>query len=390
MTILDQALARRDQLSLWRRDFHMHPELGFQEKRTSSIVAQTLTELGYQVKTGVGKTGVTCDLGSGSPVIAIRADMDALPIQEMNLVPYQSRTPGVMHACGHDAHTAILLGVASILREASFAGTIRFLFQPAEETSDEEKMGGATRMVKDGAIDGVEAFLALHVDGQVETGSISVSAGPSSGGSDNFYGQILGKGGHGARPQKTIDPFYLSSLVMSYLYGIISRRVNPFDPAVISVGAVHGGSVPNVIPDLVDICGTVRFTSLEVEQVIHAELEKAFGIVRALGGEYRLRIETGDRPVINDPRMVELIRSAAIDLLGSEHVFPIAPGLGAEDFSVFLRHAPGAMFRLGCKLPGDERQGHNPNFDIDEDCLPIGVALLVETALSFLRAEGYQ
>ena len=389
-SMYQNSLAMKDQITDWRRDFHMHPELGFKEQRTASIVSDILAGLGYSVKTAVGKTGVVGEIGKGSPVIAIRADMDALPIQETNQVSYVSQNPGVMHACGHDAHTAMLLGVATLLSKADFPGTVRLLFQPAEETSDEEKMGGATRMVKDGAIEGVDASLALHVDVHLETGAISVSPGPSSGGSDNYYGQIIGKGGHGARPFDAVDPFYLGSQVINYMYGIISRRINPFASAVLSIGSIQGGSVPNVIPDTVDICGTMRFTDPDIEKIIHAELEKAFSLTRTLGGDYRLRIEKGDRPVINDPRMVELIQSTAGDLLGPDHVYPHTPGLGAEDFSVFLRSAPGAMFRLGCKIVGNERSGHNPTFDIDENCLPYGVALLSGTAIRFLSAGGYK
>jgi len=387
--MLERVFAIKDQLTGWRRDFHMHPELGFNEQRTASIVFQVLTSLGCRVKTGVGKTGVIGELGDGLPVIAVRADMDALPIQETNQVPYKSQNPGVMHACGHDAHTAILLGVATILKNEIFPGTVRLLFQPAEETADEEKMGGARRMSREGAMQGVSAALALHVDTHIPVGSISVSPGPSSGGSDNFYGLIVGKGAHGARPFESIDPFYLMFQVTNYLNGIVSRRLDPFDPAVISIGSIHGGKVPNVIPDSVEISGTIRFTDPQVEMKIHEELEKAFSIVRALGGDYQLRIENGDRPVINDLRMVTLIQKVASDLLGPEYVHPAIPGLGAEDFSVFLSIAPGAMFRLGCKITDDQRQGHNPKFDIDERCLPYGTAVLVETALRYLKNGSY-
>jgi amidohydrolase len=385
----DHAFTIKDQLISWRRDFHMHPELGFREFRTAEIVAKVLIEIGYRVRTGVGKTGVVGELGSGSPVLAIRADMDALPIDEANQVSYKSQNPGVMHACGHDAHTAILLGVATLLKDEKFPGTVRLLFQPSEEWGDEENLGGATRMIRDGAMDGVDAALALHVDTHILSGTIGISAGPSSGGSDSFRGRIMGKGAHGARPFESIDPFFLLFQVTNYINGIVSRRINPFDPAVISIGMIHGGQAKNVIPDYVDMGGTIRFTSPDVEKNIQVELEKAFNIARSLGGDYSLNIEIGDRPVINDPRMVELIRSAASDLLGSDHVLPSIPSLGAEDFSVLVKKAPGAMLRLGCQIVDSQRQAHNPKFDIDESCLHIGAEVLAETALRFLRNNGY-
>jgi amidohydrolase len=271
-----------------------------------------------------------------------------------------------------------------------FPGTIRFLFQPAEEVADEEGLSGAPRMVQDGAMDGVAAVMALHVHAGMPVGEISLEAGPTSAGVDSFWATIYGRGAHGAYPHKGLDPVYLSAHVILALHGIVSRRLNPFDPAVVTVGSVHGGRANNVIPETVELAGTIRYRAQEVQTQIHAEIEQALAVARVLGGDYDLTIRAGSPPVINDTGMVALLREAAGDLLGSENVNLPEKGMGAEDFAVLSAMAPGAMFRLGCRIDGDERKGHNPTFDLDEGCLPIGVAILAEAALRYLRqhAEG--
>jgi len=341
--------------------------------------------LGWRVRTGVGRTGVVGELGQGSPIIAIRADMDALPVLEADDRPYASLTPGLMHACGHDSHVAMALGVAALLKDATFPGTVRLFFQPAEEVADDEGISGAPRMIADGAMQGVEMVLALHVDSHSPVGVIRLGSGPSSGGVDTFFGAVTGKGGHGARPHDTIDPFYLSAHVILALNGIISRRLDPFHPAVVSIGRVHGGDTENVIPDQVEISGTIRFMERPVRQRIHEEIRRAFELARTLGGDYRLTIETGSMPMINHPSAVDLITSVAAGMVGTENILPFIAGLGAEDFGCFTDLAPGAMFNLGARVEGDERQHHNPRFDIDERCLPIGTAILAESALRFFN-----
>jgi amidohydrolase len=383
--MLEKARQLQDQLIAWRRDFHAHPELGFQETRTAARVAEVLRGLNARVQTGVGRTGVVAELGQGRPVIAIRADMDALPIQEENDVPYASRHPGVMHACGHDAHTAILLGVATLLAREEFPGTVRFLFQPAEEVEDEEGKSGAARMIEDGAIEGADASLALHVDITRPTGDITVEDGVASAGVDTFYITVIGQGGHGAAPHRVVDPIHIAGHVILALHGIVSRRLRPYDPAVISVCTIHGGNTDNVVPEQVEMSGTIRFFTTEVQQQIHAEIERALGVAQALGGDYRLRIAIGYPPMVNDPGMTALIREVVTDLLGEGHLRPPRQEMGAEDFGFFSARAPGAMFSLGCQRPGEERRAHSPRFDIDEACLPIGAAILSETALRFLR-----
>ena len=384
--MLKEARSIREKLVAWRRDIHRHPELGFEEARTAALVAGVLADLGYRVRTGVGKTGVVGERGEGGPVVAIRADMDALPIQEANDVPYASLTPGVMHACGHDAHTAIALREATLLAQEEFPGTVRFLFQPSEEKSDEEGVSGAERMIEDGALDGVDTILALHVHVGTPAGAVTLAAGPAGAGVDTFWATIRGQGVHGAYPHKGLDPIYLAAHAVLALHGIVSRRVDPFAPAVITVGSIHGGQASNVIPAQVELSGTIRYQDPAVQTLIHAEIERALAVARTMGGDYTLRIEKGALPVVNDERVVAVLRQVAVDLLGEEHIAPREDGMGAEDFSAFTALVPGAMFRLGCRIEGDERKGHNPRFDIDEDCLPVGAAILAEAALRLLRA----
>jgi len=388
--MLNQAKELQDKLSGYRHDFHKFPELGFQEFRTSTKVAEIMSALGCRVRQNVGKTGVVGELGQGLPIVAIRADMDALPLQEDNQTTYTSQNPGVMHACGHDAHTAILLGVAELLsKEENLPGTVRFLFQPAEEVADDEGISGAPRMIQDGAMEGgVGMVIALHVSAHVPVGQIHIGAGPSSGGVDTFRASIIGKGGHGARPHETVDPIYLSAHVILALHGIVSRRLNPYDPAVVSIGSIHAGNAENVIPNQVDILGTLRYTQHKVQEQIHAEIKKVFEVAKSLGGDYTLKFEIGTPPMINDQKVVNLIKQTAIDLIGSENVLPPQDGLGAEDFGCFSEMAPGAMFYLGSKVEGDEREHHNSRFDVNDQSLPFGTAILAETALRFLRNGG--
>lgn len=387
--MLKQAHAISEELIEWRRDFHMHPEIGFELHRTSKIVADELEKMGYRVRRGVGKTGVVAEIGEGGKVVAIRADMDALPILEQNEFDYVSQNTGAMHACGHDSHTAMALGAALLLSKEKLPGRVRFLFQPCEETADEEGKSGAQRMSAEGAMDGVDYVIAQHVDPMKPVGTIGINAGPNSGGVDTWYAMIYGKGGHGAHPDKTIDPFYLMSHVIIALNAMISRRINPFEPAVVSIGSIHGGFTENVIPESVKLTGTLRFTDEKVHQQIHEEMSRAFDIVKALGGNYELKFEIGGPPMINDEMVADVIERAGRDLLGTENVREIEKTLGAEDFGEFMKYAPGAMFTLGTQKKGHENYLlHHPKFDLDERALPIGTAMLVETAKRFLNDEN--
>jgi amidohydrolase len=386
--MLKQSHAISEELIEWRRDFHMHPELGFELHRTSKIVADELEKMGYRVKRGVGKTGVVADIGDGGKMVAIRADMDALPILEMNEAEYVSQNKGAMHACGHDSHTAMALGAALLLSKEKLPGRVRFLFQPCEETVDEEGKSGAQRMSAEGAMEGVDYVIAQHVDPLKPVGTIGINAGPCSGGVDSWYGVIKGKGGHGAHPNKTIDPFYLLAHVILALNGIVSRRINPFEPAVVSIGSISGGFTENVIPENVKITGTLRYTEEDVHQQIHAEIKRAFEVAKALGGDYDLKFQIGGPPMVNDKLVSDVIEKTGQDLLGVENVSEIEKTLGAEDFGSFLEHAPGAMFTLGTQKEGHEEfLLHHPKFDIDERAMPIGTAMLAETAMRFLKQE---
>jgi amidohydrolase len=385
--MIKQAHAISEELIEWRRDFHMHPEIAFDLHRTAGIVADELEKMGYRVQRGVGKTGVVAEIGEGGKLVAIRADMDALPIFELNETDYVSQNEGKMHACGHDSHTAMALGAARILTKEKFNGRIRFIFQPCEETADEEGLSGAQRMYAEGAVKGVDYIIAQHVDPTMPVGTISINEGPSGGGVTSWKATIYGKGGHGAHPHASNDPFVMLAHVIMGVNSIISRRLDPFEPAVISIGAVNGGFAENVIPDKVEMMGTIRFTSLDIEKQIRAELTKVFEIVKVLGGEYKLDFLFGGMPIINDKFVSETIAAVGKDLLGEGNVLPMDKTLGAEDFPEFLRDAPGAMYMLGVKI--EDRplyELHHPKFDLDERALPIGTAILAETALRFLKS----
>lgn len=384
--MLKQAHAISEELIEWRRDFHQHPETGFDVHRTAGIVADELEKMGYRVKRGVGKTGVVAEIGEGGKVVAIRADMDALPIFEQNETEYVSQIEGKMHACGHDSHTAMALGAAQILAKEKFKGRVRFLFQPCEETADEEGKSGAQRMYAEGAVDGADYVIAQHVDPTSPVGTIAINEGPSGGGVDSWTATIKGVGGHGAYPHKSKDPFVMLAHVIMGLNAITSRKLDPFEPAVVSIGSINGGFTENVIPDQVEMKGTIRFTSLETQKFIREEVTRVFEIVKALGGDYELDFLFGGLPLVNDRHVAEVIEKVGKDLLGEDKVHPMHKTLGAEDFPEFLRDAPGAMYTLGTKIEGREvYELHHPKFDLDERALPIGTAVLAETALRFLK-----
>ncbi|HUW95665.1 MAG TPA: amidohydrolase [Anaerolineae bacterium] len=384
--MLEAAYGLHDTLVALRRRIHQHPELGFQELETARLVAETLTSLGLTVDTGIGKTGVVGHLGHDGPTVAIRADMDALSISEANDLPYASRVPGVMHACGHDAHTAMLLGAAMLLSRMELPGRVRLLFQPCEEGTDAEGKSGAMRMVDEGVMGGVDAVIALHVDPRVETGQVKVGEGPICAAADAFAVTIVGIGCHGAFPHLGVDPVFISAQVITAIQGIVSRRIPPEEPAVVTVGSIHGGTAANVIPPEVLLKGTIRSMKENVRRQLWEELRKSLELSRALGGDFQLEIRPGFPVLSNDAAMAGLIRQVATDLLGEDNVQRETAEMGAEDFSILASEAPGAMFSLGVKRPGSEKtlQLHSPNFDVDEEALPIGAAILGEAARRYL------
>ena len=392
--MLAQAQARSEEMIRLRRDIHQHPELAFREVRTAQLVADTLHEIGgIDIRTAVGKTGIVGTLTNGTgPTIAIRADMDALPINEQTTANYASQTPGNMHACGHDAHTAMLLGTAHLLKQQMQAnnlrGTVKFLFQPAEEDTGGEAMSGAPMMIRDGALDGVDAVIALHVDSMQPLGQVTIRQGNSSAAVDSFKAWIAGTGGHGAYPHETSDPLWMLGPVLMALHGIVARRIDPMQPAVMSLGEIHGGSASNVIPGEVFLHGTLRSFDPQIREQLLAEVERALAVARALGGDYRLQVERGYPAGHNHPTVTKWLRDTASDILGPASIDTSRTGMGAEDFAYMTQQVPGAMFMLGAALPDGTTRGHHTAiFDIDERALPHGAAILAETARRFLAGE---
>jgi amidohydrolase len=390
MSLLEQARAIEEDIIEIRRDIHAHPELGFEETRTSQLVADELRKLGLEPQTGVGKTGVVAKIGTGSPVIGIRADMDALPIHEANDTPYKSKNPGKMHACGHDAHTAMLLGVAKILVNLPDrpAGEIRLLFQPSEEKWDEEIKSGAVRMIEDGALEGVDAVIALHTDSLAPVGEIHISDGVIAAAVDEFEAVIKGVGTHGAQPHTGIDPIFIAAQVINVVQGIRSRRTNPISASVVTIGAIHAGNAANVIPDRVELKGTIRTFDEDIRDQIHEELKQAFEVARVMGGDYELVIERGYPTVYNDPEIANVIREVAHPIIGEENTISTPPMMGAEDFAYMSKLAPGAMFMLGAKFDDMHRPHHSPIFEISEESLKLGSAILAETAVKLLKLKA--
>lgn len=387
--MLDRAKLLQERLVYLRRTIHQQPELGFEEFQTGMLVANTLQELGIELQTGVGKTGIVARIGNGNgPTIGLRADMDALPILEANEVAYKSKVPGKMHACGHDAHTAMLIGAAMLLKDEPFDGEIRFLFQPSEEGQDSEGESGATRMIADGAMEGVDAVVGLHVNGTIDRGKIAITDGIALANTDRAYAKIIGTGGHGASPHAARDPIFMTGPILTALYGIVSRWVKPIEPAVLTIGKLSGGSVANVIPGHVQLEMTLRSLTDEVREQLIKEVEQALSISRALGGDYELTVQRGYPALYNDPQVAGWIRSTAGGILGVENVEHRDVSMGGEDFSYMTKIARGAMLFLGTKEPnGPGKFLHHPEFDIDEEAMPIGAALMAQTALRFVRGE---
>ena len=391
MSMLDKAKGMEDQLVAWRREIHMHPELGFEEQRTSRLVAESLRDMGIEVEVGVAETGVVARIGEGRPAVGIRADMDALPIQEANDVPYKSQTPGLMHACGHDAHTSMLLGVAKLLNDMPDrpSGEIRLLFQPSEEKwREEDGHSGGSLMVEQKALDGLDAVIACHVASGTPVGEVQVTDGFSLAAPDTFKAKIIGEGTHGAAPHNGLDPIWLQAQVVNALQAIRSRRRNPTERSVVTVGTIHAGVADNVIPNEVYMTGTIRTFEQEAREEIHRLVEEAFALVRHFGGDYELDISTGYPALFNDPGVAALIRSVGSDLVGEANSGEGEPIMAGEDFAFMTMKAPGAMMRLGCQLDELNRPHHSPIFDVHEGCLPVGVGVMAESALRLLRQHG--
>ena len=369
-----------DEVIRLRRDFHMHPELGFEENRTSGIVRDYLNDLGIETRV-MAKTGVVGEINNGgNKRIAIRADMDALPINEENDVPYRSIYPGKMHACGHDAHTAMLLVTAKILSQMEFEGNVRFIFQPAEEG-----LNGARRMVEEGAIDGVDSIFGLHVWANLPTGNIAISAGPVLANVDLFRVVIEGKGGHGASPHETVDPIVASSYIISSLQSIVSRNVDPMKSAVITVGKINGGTAFNIIPENVEFEGTVRTFDEDVHNLIEKRISELIeNEAKAFGAKGKIEYRHLNYATVNDENLARIGRKVAARIM---NVVEQEPDMGGEDFSEYARIIPGLFAFLGTR---NEEKGiiyphHNPRFNVDENALIYGVAFEVNMAIELLK-----
>lgn len=382
---------RKKEIIAYRRMIHAHPELMFQEKNTASLVSAHLQSLGFTFESEIASTGIACLLDSGKPgkTLLVRADMDALPIHEENTVEYASQNPGVMHACGHDGHTAVLMGLATELKEKFNElipkGRVLLVFQPAEEGG-----GGADKMVESGILEKykVDAALALHVWNHVELGKVGVVDGPMMASVDEFHILVKGKSGHGAMPQYTVDPIVVSAQIITALQTIVSRNVDPLDSCVVTVGSLHAGEAFNVISETALMKGTVRTYSKALHDSMPERITKLVqGIALGMGAEAEIKYEKVNRPTINTPFMADIVRKAAYQVLGVDGVTEEgARTMGGEDFSAFLNKVPGCYFFIGSRNPdkGFVKPHHNSKFDFDEDALPKGLEVLMQAIQIYL------
>ena len=391
---LDAAITSMvDELIQTRRDFHAHPELGFEEHRTAKIIASRLKDLGFEVQTGIGKTGVVglWRGAGGGRTVGFRADMDALPVHELNDVEYRSRTDGVMHACGHDGHMAILLGFARWLaeRDRPFDDNVKLLFQPAEEGG-----GGAVGMIEDGALANpdVEQIFGLHLWNNFEVGTLGMAPGPTMASSDAFDIKVTGKGGHGAMPHQGIDAVVVASHIVVALQTIVSRNVDPISPAVLSIGTVQAGDTGNVIAQSAFLHGTFRAFDPKLREAAPDMIRRCVtGVAQGLGAKAELIWHPQYPPTISDATSVAIARKAAESLVPDASIVTDEKTMGAEDMSFYLEKVPGCYMFVGSanKQEGLDHAHHHPKFDFDEAVLPLGVALLARCAQEFFSSEPH-
>ena len=378
------------QLVEWRRHLHQRPELGFKEQLTAQLIAQKLQEWGIEHQTGIAQTGIVATIPSNrpGPVLAIRADMDALPVQEENDVPYRSMHDGVMHACGHDGHVAIALGTAYYLSQHrdDFAGTVKIIFQPAEEGP-----GGAKPMVEAGVLKNpdVDAIIGLHLWNNLPLGTVGVRSGALMAAVECFSCTILGKGGHGAMPHQTVDSVVVSAQIVNALQTIVARNVDPIESAVVTVGELHAGTAHNVIAGTARMSGTVRYFNPKFEGYFGKRLEQVIaGVCQSQGASYELDYWHLYPPVINDVKIAELVRSVASEVIETPAgIVPECQTMGGEDMAFFLQAVPGCYFFLGSANPTKDLAypHHHPRFDFDETALGMGVEIFIRCVEKFCR-----
>jgi amidohydrolase len=387
-TLLESARAIADSVVADRRAIHRHPELAFQEHETAALVESRLRALGIPIRTGVAGTGIVGLIEGSRPgrTVLLRADMDALPIEEESSADYASGTPGQMHACGHDAHTAILLGAARLLldRRNELAGRVKLMFQPGEEGG-----AGALRMIEQGLLEDppVDAAFMLHVAHLVPAGRVETVPGPMLAGGNAFTITIDGRGGHASQPHHSVDPVVVAAHVVTALQTLVSREAPPEQPAVVTLGSLHAGTAANIIPDRAVIRGTIRAYDGELLTRLSERLtETARGVAESLRASARVEYHMHYPPTVNDAAMAELLAGAAGAALGRSAVGTARPIMASEDFSFVLERVPGAMLSLGVRAPDWDapRPVHTPRFDLDESALPVGVASMASVAMEFL------
>ncbi len=388
-SLLQRAEAINEELLALRHHFHRYPEPSSREVKTGAYIAEYLKGLRLEVHTGVAKTGVIGRLVNGGPTVMLRADMDALEVQEENEGELVSQNPGMMHACGHDAHMACLLGAARLLTEQPPAGSVLFLFQPAEEGADSEGKHGARRVLEEGWMEGVDAVFAQHVTPELPAGAAAVCAGYVSSAADHFWSAILGTGAHGAYPDQGLDAIALTGLVIPAINQITSRRVSALDSSIVTIGRINGGSRHNVITGRVELEGTVRNFKPETRERVLAELERAHAIADALGGGHEFKVERGPAAVFNDAALTTLVQETAVALLGAENSRPGGPMMASEDFSFLSASGvPGCLFRIGSGFPDRINPGlHNPRMLINDAMLPAGAAMMAGVAERFIDSR---
>lgn len=385
-----EVLQLKDELIQLRRTLHMYPEIEFELHRTSKLVAEYLESIGLEVKRNIAKTGVVALLKGDKPgkTVMLRADMDALPLQELNDVPYRSKIDGVMHSCGHDGHTAMLLVAAKILasKKNRIAGNVKFVFQPSEERFPP---GGAIPMIEEGVLDNprVDMAFGIHLWNALPTGTVGLRAGPLLAAADEFRLVLKGKGGHGAYPHVCKDPIVAASELILALQTVVSRSIDPLENAVVTVGKFQAGTAFNIIPETATLEGTVRTLSEQVRNRVKQRMKQIIkGICEAHEMDFELDYKDGTAVLINDPELTKIVKNVAEGVVGKENVVEVPPSMGGEDMAFFLQKVPGVFYLVGSANPtkGLDKPHHSPYFDIDEDALLVGVQMHVNLVMKIL------